>query len=184
METSNILDNSLLIFPELFRINHLPTLVLLMDGPWMGRARIKDNYPDSKVHGANMGPIWGRQDPGGPHVGPMNLAIVTSIKYIRTVWARGILRNFALWDWFCISFIPWIMQKFVLGQVPTDFIHILQAFYNTSRTSPPGSVNQRWRIWIQESHGCTENDDINETKHNIIVCIFYGINRETRRTRS
>ena len=31
--------------------------------------------PDSKVHGANMGPIWGRQDPGGPHVGPMNIAI-------------------------------------------------------------------------------------------------------------
>ena len=27
------------------------------------------NNPDSKVHGANMGPIWGRQDPGGPHVG-------------------------------------------------------------------------------------------------------------------
>ena len=32
-------------------------------------------YPDSKVHGANMGPIWGRKDPGGPHVSPMNLAI-------------------------------------------------------------------------------------------------------------
>ena len=31
--------------------------------------------PDSKVHGANMGPIWGLQDPGGPHVGPMNFAI-------------------------------------------------------------------------------------------------------------
>ena len=31
--------------------------------------------PDSKVRGANMGPIWGRQDPGGPHVGPMNLTI-------------------------------------------------------------------------------------------------------------
>ena len=31
--------------------------------------------PDNKVHGANIGPIWGRQDPGGPHVGPMNLAI-------------------------------------------------------------------------------------------------------------
>ena len=31
--------------------------------------------PDSRVHGANMGPIWGRQDPGGPHVGPMNFAI-------------------------------------------------------------------------------------------------------------
>ena len=31
--------------------------------------------PDSKVHGANMGPIWGRQDPGGPHVGLMNFVI-------------------------------------------------------------------------------------------------------------
>ena len=34
-----------------------------------------EGIADSKVHGANMGPIWGRQDPGGPHVGPMNLAI-------------------------------------------------------------------------------------------------------------
>ena len=33
------------------------------------------NYPDSKVHGAQMGPIWDRQDPGGLHVGPMNFAI-------------------------------------------------------------------------------------------------------------
>ena len=34
--------------------------------------------PDSKVHGAHMGPLWGRQDPGGPHIGPMNLAIWAS----------------------------------------------------------------------------------------------------------
>ena len=33
------------------------------------------SYPDSKDHGANMGPIWGRQDPGGPHVDTMNFAI-------------------------------------------------------------------------------------------------------------
>ena len=31
--------------------------------------------PDSKFHGANMGPIADQQDPGGPHVGPMNFAI-------------------------------------------------------------------------------------------------------------
>ena len=31
--------------------------------------------PDSEVHGANMGPTWGQQDPGGPHVSPMNFAI-------------------------------------------------------------------------------------------------------------
>ena len=35
-------------------------------------------FPDSKVHGANMGPIWGRQDQGGPHVGPTNFAIWVS----------------------------------------------------------------------------------------------------------
>ena len=33
------------------------------------------SYSDSKVHGANMGPIWGRQDPGGSHVGAMNFVI-------------------------------------------------------------------------------------------------------------
>ena len=33
------------------------------------------NYPDNKVHGANTGPTWDRQDPGGPHVGHVNLAI-------------------------------------------------------------------------------------------------------------
>ena len=41
------------------------------------------NSPDSKVHGANMGPIWGRQGPGGPHVGPMNFVIwVTAPNYL------------------------------------------------------------------------------------------------------
>ena len=34
-----------------------------------------NEVPDSKFYGANVVPIWGRQDPGGPHVGPMNLAI-------------------------------------------------------------------------------------------------------------
>ena len=39
------------------------------------KLKVKYNIPDSKVNGANMGPIWGRQDPGGTHVGPMNFAI-------------------------------------------------------------------------------------------------------------
>ena len=43
-------------------------------------------YPDSKVHGANMGPIWGRQDPGGPHVGPINFAIWVSTH----LWAGAV----------------------------------------------------------------------------------------------
>ena len=37
--------------------------------------RCMHDFPDSKVHGGHMGPIWGREDPGGPHVGPVNFAI-------------------------------------------------------------------------------------------------------------
>ena len=39
------------------------------------KGAIGGQIPDRKVHGANLGPIWDRQDPGGPHVGPMNFAI-------------------------------------------------------------------------------------------------------------
>ena len=41
----------------------------------MKTANLSKPDPDNKVHGANLGPIWGRQDPGGPHVGPMNFVI-------------------------------------------------------------------------------------------------------------
>ena len=44
------------------------------EGCW-NRVPIIGTIPDSKVHGAYMGPIWGRQDPGGRHVGPMNFVI-------------------------------------------------------------------------------------------------------------
>ena len=32
----------------------------------------RSTYLDSKVHGAHMEPTWGRQGPGGPHVGHVN----------------------------------------------------------------------------------------------------------------
>ena len=37
-----------------------------IEWPWL---------PDSKVHVAHMGPTWVLSARGGPHVGPMNLAI-------------------------------------------------------------------------------------------------------------
>ena len=42
--------------------------------------------PDSKVHGDNMGPNWGRQDPGGPHVAPLNLAIWYGARESEMIW--------------------------------------------------------------------------------------------------
>ena len=48
--------------------------------------------PDNKVHGADMGPIWGRQDPGGPHVGPMNFAIWDGVMvFIAMPWMSSSL---------------------------------------------------------------------------------------------
>ena len=42
---------------------------------WIMALAVKDNIPDSKVHGANMGPTWVLSAPDGPHVGPLDLAI-------------------------------------------------------------------------------------------------------------
>ena len=42
---------------------------------WFDNELSPQYIADSKVHGANMGLIWGQQDPGGPHVGPMNFAV-------------------------------------------------------------------------------------------------------------
>ena len=54
----------------------LTVLALCVGNPSVGFSQRASNAnPDSKVHGAYMGPIWGRQDRGGPHVGSMNFAI-------------------------------------------------------------------------------------------------------------
>ena len=39
-----------------------------------------NDFPDSKFHGANMGPAWVLSAPDGPHVGPMNLAIRVTVR--------------------------------------------------------------------------------------------------------
>ena len=46
--------------------------------------------PDSKVHGANMKPTWGRQDPRGPHVGHdvnLDIWVFTQIPLILEIWS-------------------------------------------------------------------------------------------------
>ena len=38
-----------------------------------GMSVVSPNCPDNKVHRANTGPTWGRQDPGGPILAPWTL---------------------------------------------------------------------------------------------------------------
>ena len=68
----------------MYRYVILPTLIRLNDVTYCASSHSRLRFHaqttqhkmcalrDSTVHGANMGPIWGRQDPGGPHVGPMD----------------------------------------------------------------------------------------------------------------
>ena len=64
---------------------------------WMARVMASDvvvllcRIPDSKVYGANMGSIWGRQDPGGPRVGPMNLSVWVVLLCILVWWQLTVL---------------------------------------------------------------------------------------------
>ena len=52
-----------------------PELVMIVFADALPPNAHRVTHPDSKVHGANIGPIWGRQDPGRSHAGPVNFAI-------------------------------------------------------------------------------------------------------------
>ena len=58
-------------------------------------------YPDSKVRGANIGPTWGRQDPGGP-TGPR--------------WVPCWPMNFTIWVYQRFTF-----SCFSCSLLPTEF---------------------------------------------------------------
>ena len=58
--------------------------------------------PDSKVHGANMSSTWVLSAPGGPHVGPMNLAVrvhshMAYILHKQIKWAVYPCIRFKIW---------------------------------------------------------------------------------------
>ena len=57
--------------------------------------------PDNKVHGVNMGPTWVLSAPDGPHVDPMNLAIMvfygaTAVGVIRQCLGLSTSKGFRL----------------------------------------------------------------------------------------
>ena len=59
-------------------MNIFPRVWLIISYHWFRWWRGTEpfnNSPDSKVHVAHMGPTWVLSVPGGPHVGPMSLAV-------------------------------------------------------------------------------------------------------------
>ena len=65
---------------------------------FISRIEIVQGIPDSKVHGAIMGPTWVLSAPGGPHNGPMNLAIRDISKMLVFVCITG---DYTLVTWVC-----------------------------------------------------------------------------------
>ena len=79
-------------------------------------------FPESKVHGANMGPIWGRQDPGGPYVGPMSFAIWVVLGFLG--WNKC---SFDYKRRFCANLchIAWLLNMSYLTTMHKDDVTII-----------------------------------------------------------
>ena len=87
--------------------------------------------PDSKVHKANMGPIWGRQDPGGPHDGPMNFALwddTPQVDQIRTTRTDINLSITVYWKnlsyHLCTRIWTRVMYKHACGEYTHNFVSV------------------------------------------------------------
>ena len=139
--------------------------------PCMGsakeRRRILRNAPDSKVHGANMGPIWGRQDPGGPHVGTM---------------------NFAIWGFLSLTeFISRIVTPLLIGWAHTqnDLCIVINMFATIGRQSLKwghrsmrmlGKVSCRWTIYFLIHSSNPPEQNGRHFADDIFKCIFKNKN--------
>ena len=71
--------------------------------------------PDSKVHGANLGPTWVLSVPDGPQVGPMNLAIRDSM------CGHWFLIMILMWD---ILYVTCFVAILALPRMPICYVCI------------------------------------------------------------
>ena len=106
-------------------------------------------FPESKDHGANMGPTWVLSAPGRPHVGPMNLAIrvINTDIYrslddllttVAVLWIRGLFRR-------PVPTVPCIVFRESRGGVLYDGGQFRYVWYN-------GLPVQRWpKQWVKAS---------------------------------
>ena len=75
------------------------------------------NCPNSKVHMANMGSIWGRQDRGGSLVGSMNFAIWVPAKLRLIIVSREMVREcfIRVKIWTPMPYVRYGMDPLVAG---------------------------------------------------------------------
>ena len=114
------------------------------------------NYPNSNVHGANMGPIWGWQDPGGPHVGPMNLVVWVPFTlqpyhcHIRATANKDSWRRAVTWWWMLLGtklpVIPALGANHTTHRV--GHIQPLQGFLLSTNVRAQLSNYMHFYVWM------------------------------------
>ena len=105
--------------------------------------------PDSKVHGANMGPTWVLLSPGGPHVGPMNLAIWEDICLLQIPSVNTDHKNIRSFD--SLAYVVQIHQSGCLVPAPSgpqspSCRHgpTCADMEGVGHSTPPWNTNERW----------------------------------------
>ena len=135
------------MYCELYIIMSCPGKLLALLAHCWG----SNSHPDSKVHGTHMGPIWGRQDPGGTQVGPMLAPC-----YLGTCWfALTKVIKAELWlVFFCwpdysfgqITEWPWKQDTMMLKWCHYNVNWFVSGYYSVQQQN----LLSRWRkIFIQ-----------------------------------
>ena len=131
-------------------LNGTPLLILFVN--------ISSLVPESKVRGANIGPIWGRQNPDGPHVGPMNFVIwgVNVCQYNIAENNNPLFQNQIAVDWILVqySFVQIKVSDNIrqyVSKLISYFCGVLQAYiYGKARrreVSKPRYLVSTWSSW-------------------------------------
>ena len=90
------------------------------------------NNPDGKVHGTNMGHTWGRQDPGGPHVGPMNFIAGNGCNFSfekfkhMFYWYRAFLLKLSYREYYIASWMTFKYDVIIVYSYRTTKCYVLK----------------------------------------------------------
>ena len=121
---------------------------------YLPRQWLPGNIPDSKVHGANMGPTRVLSAPGGPHVGPMNLAIrdalllrLASGGCQASSWWRHQMETFSALLAICAGNSP------VPGEFPAQR-PAARSFDVSFDLRPHKRLSKQWWGWWYETLSC------------------------------
>ena len=137
--------------PELHNFEtHTHTLIFTVKRVYINNQAANYICPDSKVHGANMGPTWVLSAPVGPHVGPMKLAIrvVAQDRVSQTAGMHELQHGpLKLWRSLCVNFPwlvchcqfiakPWLLSTISPARIAfkTVYCHIYRWFHDISKS--------------------------------------------------